>query len=137
MIAEVRKRYLGTQATTIFTVVPCRCGRNVARLSSSNTNVPPGLRACVVRIRSFASHATVQACRHSPSTKRMTVPLGPGGPAGPAAPAGPAGPASLFSPWGRLLFARGERQRRHQQGNHEPADLHGASLDSGDYQVSK
>src|SRR5262249_13043158 len=41
--------------------------------------------------------ATVQAWRHSPSTKRMTVPLGPTGPAGPA---GPGGPCSPFSPWG-------------------------------------
>src|SRR5947208_968722 len=50
-------------------------------------------------MRSFASHATVQAWRHSPSTKRMTVPLGPGGPGGPAGPAAPGGPGSPFSPW--------------------------------------
>src|SRR5262249_31972997 len=54
---------------------------------------------------------------------------------------GPRGPGwsgiALFALGGLLLFARGERQRRHQQGNHEPADLHGASPDFGDYQVSK
>src|SRR5262249_22834040 len=89
--------HLGAQATTTLTATPCRCGRNVARLSSSKTKVPPGLMAWVVRIRSLASHATVQAWRHSPSTKRMTVPLGPTGPGGPAAPGGPCSP---FSPWG-------------------------------------
>src|SRR5258705_2652981 len=50
-------------------------------------------------MRSFASNATVQAWRHSPSTKRMTVPLGPDGPGGPAGPAGPGGPGSPFSAW--------------------------------------
>src|SRR5262245_10038837 len=89
--------HLGAQATTTLTATPCRCGRNVARPSSSKTKVPPGLMAWVVRIRSLASHATVQAWRHSPSTKRMTVPLGPTGPGGPAAPGGPCSP---FSPWG-------------------------------------
>src|SRR5262247_2267463 len=38
--------------------------------------VPPGPMANVLRIRSLASHATVQVWRHSPSTKRMTVPPG-------------------------------------------------------------
>src|SRR5262249_31591081 len=61
--------YLGAQATTTLTATPCREGRNVARASSSKTKVPPGLMACVLRIRSLASHATVQAWRHSPSTK--------------------------------------------------------------------
>src|SRR5215470_15109190 len=89
--------HLGAQATTTLTATPCRCGRNVARPSSSKTKVPPGLMAWVLRIRSFASHATVHAWRHSPSTKRMTVPPGPAGPAGPA---GPGGPCSPFSPWG-------------------------------------
>src|SRR5262245_39398806 len=89
--------YFGTQATMTLMATPCRCGRNVARLSSSKTKVPPGLRAWVLRIRSLASQATVQAWRHSPSTKRMTVPPGPAGPAGPA---GPGGPCSPFSPWG-------------------------------------
>src|SRR5262252_2036469 len=37
--------YLGAQATTTLTATPCRCGRNVARLSSSKTKVPPGLMA--------------------------------------------------------------------------------------------
>jgi hypothetical protein len=37
--------YLGAQATTTLTATPCRCGRNVARPSSSKTKVPPGLMA--------------------------------------------------------------------------------------------
>ena len=37
--------HLGVQATTTLTATPCRCGRNVARPSSSKTKVPPGLMA--------------------------------------------------------------------------------------------
>ena len=74
-----------------------RSGRNVARLSSSKTKLPLGPMANVLRIRSLASHVTVQIWRHSPSTKRMTVPLGsPAESGGPGAWA-PGGPSLPFS----------------------------------------
>jgi hypothetical protein len=79
---------------------PSCWGRKVARLSASNRKVPPGLRAYVLRILSSPSHATTHGARHSPSTKRTTVPLGPAGPAAPAGPSAPAGPGSPLGPGG-------------------------------------
>src|SRR5215510_4498399 len=73
-------------ATTTLTGAPRRSGRNVARFSSSKTKLPLGPMANVLRIRSLASHVTVQIWRHSPSAKRMTVPLG--SPAGSGGPGG-------------------------------------------------
>src|SRR5215831_18621482 len=71
-----RFAYFSAHARTTLAEAPCRWGRNVARFSSSKMKVPPGPMANALRIRSLASHATVQVWRHSPSTKRMTVPLG-------------------------------------------------------------
>jgi hypothetical protein len=48
-------------------------------------------------MRSFSSQATVRSCRHSKSTKRMTVPFAPTAPARPAGPAGPGRARRRFS----------------------------------------
>src|SRR6266576_6060514 len=131
--------YFGTQATMTLLATPCRCGRHVARLASSNTKVPPGFMAWVLRIRSFASHATVQAWRHAPSTNRTTVPLGPAGPGGPAGPAGPGGPGSPFSPCVAACFSSQAESAR--GANSKPTmnqrTCIGASLDIQRYQVRK
>lgn len=71
------------------------------------------MMAYVVRMRSFSSQATLQAWRHSPSTNRMTVPVGPAGPAGPPGPAGPRSPslpASPFSPFSPLIASKPSEQ---------------------------
>ena len=90
---------LGTQAKITLAETPCRCGRKVALLSASKTKVPPGLIAKLFRMRSLSSHAIVHACRHSPSTKRIIVPLKPTGPAAPGGPGGPGDPGGPWSPF--------------------------------------
>src|SRR5262245_27608963 len=50
-------------------------------------------------MRSLSSHAIVHACRHSPSTKRIIVPLKPTGPAAPGGPGGPGDPGGPWSPF--------------------------------------
>lgn len=41
----VKAAHFGMQARTTLMATPCRWGRKVARVSSSNTKLPPGLMA--------------------------------------------------------------------------------------------